>query len=381
MNSNINSSDSISDISNLNKSNKAQNSAKSSNNLDKFDQLEFEQFEQIGQTENRKSTSLSEESHTIEYKRKKQEDLVESNKIAIWTQHIIKDMDKFASAQSTIVFTVMAYFLGHNLNNFLFLFIIFTIYILIQRVIRWWVQGWLFYLLEFCYFGLVGHVIFLIFFPSNKIAWSIIYVCNTGNMAISIILFGKQASFNSCDHICSAWLHVMPLISSCAIRWRQYIYPLSILKSLTFKFVSIKKMEIFTLEDKFNYLVVYPFCFWLLWVVYYIIVFYFIFRRYINSYQTGLDDFKKMGKLAEFICGKPEKYTKVKYLLEHFLIFCLGLPIAYICYYSFIINVCWIIILLWILIWNAGKRQASYVERRVNEIIKEELKHRELKEH
>jgi len=155
---------------------------------------------------------------------KKQKHLIESNKVAKWTHDVLmKDMDKFASARSTIVFTVMAYFLGHNIDNFLWFFIIFTVYVLILRVVRWWIIGWLFYLFEFCYFGLIGSVVYVFFCPNNKEFWCCIYAISTGVMSISIILFSNQAAFNSTDHISSIWLHAMPLISSWAIRWRHYI--------------------------------------------------------------------------------------------------------------------------------------------------------------
>ena len=202
-------------------------------------------------------------------------ELIETNTIARWIHNVLmKEMDKFAYARSNIIFIVICYFLGHNLNNFLWLYIVFTCYIMILRMLRWWVLGWLLFLFEFCYLGLIGSVLYLLFFISSKEAWFCIYSASTGVMALAGVIFNNQAAFVSTDLICSCWLHAMPLITVWSIRWREYIYPASVLNSFTFKFIPLKDLELDSFEDKIKYLVICPYSLWLIWLVFYCTVFY-----------------------------------------------------------------------------------------------------------
>ena len=195
---------------------------------------------------------------------------------------------------------------------------------------------------------------------------------STGNMAVALVIFSNQAAFGSTDHISSAWLHSMPIVTAWAIRWKELIYSESILKAVTFNLLSSNEMLLTSNEERIRLMVINPILFWLSWATYYVIIFYIGFNGYIEDdrYPSGLDDFKKMGLKA--ICGDPEHNTKAKYLLQHLLLFLLSLPLAYISYHNFIFNTCYILVLMIIIMMNAGTQQAKILENKLQKKIEKE---------
>ena len=305
----------------------------------------------------------------------KRNTLIETNKLAGWTNDVLmKEMDKFAYARSMFLFSIVTFFLGNNLNMFLWFFIVITIYILILRIIRFWVKRWLLYLFEFCYFGLTWVVLYLVFYQHNKMVWTTMYVYSTGTMSVAIFLFNNQAHFDSTDHISSVWMHSMPLITCWAIRWKEIIYPEAVLKLLTFNLLSEKEMLITTNEERIRLLLVQPILFWLSWCAYYVIIFYIGFSSCIDnpSYFSGLTDFVGMGKKTEKLFGNPKEYTKIKYLLQHLLIFVLSMPLSWLSYHSFYFNTGYVITVILYLIRNAETQHNRILENKITARFMEE---------
>jgi len=312
------------------------------------------------------------ETHLKETKLNRRNSLLEKNKAAQWTNDVlIKEMDKFAFARSMFLFALMAFFLGNNLNVYLWSFIIITFYMLILRCVRWWTKRWLMYMFEFCYFGITCIIVYLIFYQHEKAFWCTTYVYSTGHMAVAIILFNNQARFSSTDHISSAWLHSMPILTVWAIRWKEVIYSKSLLlKGLHFNLLNADEMLLSSNEERVRLLLLYPLFFWVAWVVLYVIFFYFACNSLIQDdrYKSGLDDFKAMAEknsCIKCLVGDANENTKIKYLFQHLVTNIVSMPLAWFSYHNFYFNTAYILVLMIFLMWNAGKAQAAILEKHV----------------
>ena len=287
-----------------------------------------------------------------------------------WVDKVLmKQMDKFAYLRAITLCTLVAFFIGENLNVYIYLFIGITYYMLFLRVFRWIVKRWLLYMLEFCYFGLTFYTLFLLFAPENKTYWLLTFTYSCGNMALAIYVFNGSAQFSSTDHISSAWLHFAPMMTSWAIRWKHIIYknPGDINFIISDENMSIQTNEII------QYFIYYPVIFWCAWMLYYSVVLYYMLDHLIDKYDTGLTCFLSIMKGLKFIFKDNFSGIKWKYLLMHFVLFAIGIPISIICYFSFYFHCFYIILIIVILFYNAGVQQAILVKKLNDKKVKEKF--------
>ena len=279
----------------------------------------------------------------------------------IWSENVLmKQMDKFAYLRTIVIFTLVSFFIGENLNVYLYLFIGITIYMLILRFIRWTVKKWLLYMLEFCYFGITFFTYFLLFEPNNKSYWFINFTFSCGNMAIAAFVFNNSAQFSSTDHISSAWLHFAPMMTSWAIRWRHIIYKNP--NEITFNIISEEDMSLHN-EEIVKYFFFYPSILWFIWMIMYVLILYILLEPLISKYDTGLTCFLGLMKKFKFLFRDNFSGIKWKYLVLHFLLFVVGLPFAFLCYNYFYFHCFYILFMITILFHNASVQQSNYVEK------------------
>ena len=302
---------------------------------------------------------------------KKKNSLIESNPLAKWTQEVfMKEMDKFAYLRQNLIFALVFFFLGNNLNIYLYLFIGITIYMIVLRFIRWWVKTWLLYLFEFCYYGIASLIIYIWFFPNSQELFISTFSYSSGNMAIAAIIFSNSAQFGSTDHISSVWLHLTPIITCWCVRWREKIYSAEVLKFLKFDFVP--SHNILPTDKIPLYFFGYPLAFWGCWCIYYVLFFYIMCNSFAHKYENGITDFKGLMKKLSFIFRENYNGIKWKYLLMHFILFLVGIPFAILCYYSFLFHLIFILIVMCYVFYNAGVQQAKFVSKKVKDKAQEE---------
>jgi hypothetical protein len=300
----------------------------------------------------------------------KRPSLLENQIVKFWlSETIMKNMDKFNYARIMFIFSIIFFFLGRDLKIYTNIFIIITIYMLVIRAIRFYVKRWLLYFCEFCYFGISGLMLYLAFFQSNKIAWTIVYSYGTGNMALAVIILNNQALFTSSDHMASAWLHSAPLITCWAIRWRQYIY-----EKQFEGFISEANMYLNPTETVF-YLGIYPLVFWSCWAVFYTFLMNVIFAKfyYNPKYENCVNDFVQLverSKILNKLVKNPRSRTHPKYLVNHLVQYLIGLGISNLCYINFYINTIYVCLIIFYLYWSAGKSQQRYLEKKVTQTLK-----------
>ncbi len=290
--------------------------------------------------------------------------LVEENPVANWFHNVfMKTMDKYAFARAITIFCFCGFFLGNNLQIFLWLFIISTIYLLAYRLIRFWTKRYLLYLMEFCYFGsciLLAHLLFC----ENRIdIFSITFICNTGIMTTAVIVFNNQTPFNSTDHLTSSWIHTLPLITNWAIRWRHIIYGKETLEKLKFNLVTIGDIK-FEYNDLFYGLIYYPIIFWCLWALIYTICMGCLFKNYVddNRYFSGLVDFKSF-PINKKIFGDTNSFPISKYLFQHFFLMVLMFPLTIWCFYNYYVNTLYLVFIILFLGWNTARNNILHTEK------------------
>lgn len=254
-------------------------------------------------------------------------------------------MDKYAFTRALIIFTLVTFFLGNNLRIFLWLYLICTPYLFIYRVIRFWTKRYLLFILEFCYYGNIIFITFLLWFNDNEIIYSLIFIFSTGNMACSVILFNNQTPFNSTDHLTSCWMHSLQMLANWAIRWKHNIYLGETLKNLKFNFYDYGNIS-FEFNDFFKGLLIYPLIFWVLWALIYIIFMGLIFKSYVNDsrFNHGLIDFKNIVKNVT-ILGDINSNTIMKYIFLHFGYLCITTILALISFYNFYFHTVYVILI------------------------------------
>jgi len=315
------------------------------NSMEKENELEKKEKEE-------KTPNASTQNQTPSHIPRKQSLFERNKKTKFVYNHIMKRMDEYAFARSITLFAVLSFFLGNNLNIFLWCFIATSIYIMSYRIVRFWIRRYLLYLFEFCYFGFMLLMYFLLFDNKNMQIFSMCFICNTGLMTIAIVIFNNQTHFNSTDHLTSSWVHTLPLIVDWSIRWRHCIYPKETLEKLGFDFQDFSQIN-FEMNEVFYGLIIYPFLFWISWAFAYLILMCVIFKGFQEDsrYGDGLTDFVEFFKNKK-MCGNSKKCSILKYLFQHFLFFILGYPIAIFAFYNYYFNTIYLIFIMVFLAWN-----------------------------
>ena len=62
-------------------------------------------------------------------------------------KHFMSKMDQFTSVRSIFLVSILVFFLGNNLNYYLIVLFLIHSYLLIYRVIRFWIERWLMYMI------------------------------------------------------------------------------------------------------------------------------------------------------------------------------------------------------------------------------------------
>lgn len=301
---------------------------------------------------------------------KKRNSLVENNSLAKWVNDILmKKMDEYAYLRSMMALVILAFFLGNSLGVYLSLYVFFTIYLFALRIVRAWVKRWLLYLLEFCYYGCFSVVVYIIFFPNNKIVWSAVYICSTGVLTWAAFIFQNQARMDNSDHLISSYIHSFPMITVWAIRWKSVLYNLHLEKFVKYNLINFENLT-FENEENFIYLIICPIIFWIFWAAFYYISAKYFWEYFQNpKYYSGLIDFKNtVIKKVPKLYGNEENMLIEKYLITHFILYTTVMPISLLCYYSFYFNTFFLISTLTFLAWNAGRASRRAMERMLQKI-------------
>ena len=217
-------------------------------------------------------------------------------------------------------------------------------------------------MIEFCYYGNFLLICYITLYGQSHRLFYTVYVCSTGIMGIAIIIFKLQAQFNSTDHLTATYMHIFPMISVWAIRWRDKIYSVDTW-SAYFSFFEFNESEINT-DFYFNQ--IFPMLCWLAWGIFYLLLNSTVLSKYCKStqYESGIKDFLVTGKSLRFFLGDVAKNTLLKYIFIHLLCFISPMPIAWLSYKYFWFNTVYILLIILYLAINSARNNIRHLEKK-----------------
>ena len=176
-----------------------------------------EEIEKENKEKEKESELVAKDEKENQPKSKKQ--MFERNKKTKFVYNqIMRRMDNYAFARTICLYGLLCFYLGNNHDLFIWLFSILHIYVFLYRYLRFWVRRYLLYCFEFCYFGSLLTVFFILYDPKNMILFSTCFNCNTGVMTLAAVLFNNQSDFECTDQLTTSWIHTLPLIVDWSIR-------------------------------------------------------------------------------------------------------------------------------------------------------------------
>ena len=278
-------------------------------------------------------------------------------------QFVLK-MDEFTSVRSIFLLSILAFTLGNNLYHYLIALFIIHSYLLAYRIIRFWIERWLMYMIDYCYIGNILLIYFNLFARNNMDIFLSIYSMTSGIISLAIIVCDNHADITNTDYLTSCSIHTLPIATMWAVRWKHYLYD----NYMEYKGNIIDSENIkFQFDDIFLKVLFYPFLYWIIWAIIYFILNTKILRKYAYSdlYQGAVGDFYK-SKDFECLFGDHTKNTTIKYLMMHLIFLLMVTPISILNFYNFYFNTGYLAFMLIYL----GYNQTIKSKQELTKIIK-----------
>ena len=286
--------------------------------------------------------------------------------------HFMSKMDKFTSVRSIFLVSILAFTLGNNLYYYLIVLFLIHTYLLAYRVIRFWIERWLMYMIDYCYIGNILLIYFNLFARNNIDIFLSIYSMTSGVISLAVIVCDNHADLTNTDFLTSCSIHTLPLITMWAVRWKHRLYD----NYLEYKGNIIDTENIkFQLDDIFIKVLLYPFLYWIFWAIIYFILNTKILRKYAYSdlYQSAIGDFYK-SKDFECLFGDHTKNTVFKYLMMHLIFLLAVTPISILNFYNFYWNTGYLICIVIFLGYNQCVKSKLELTKIVKKAEKTEKK-------
>ena len=239
---------------------------------------------------------------------------------------------------------------------------------LCYRLIRFWIERWLMYMLDYCYIGNILLIYFNLFGRNNEDIFLSTYSMTSGIISLAVIVCDNHADITNTDFLTSCSIHSLPVTTMWAVRWKHRLYDNYM--DYKGKIIDTENIE-FHIDETFFKVLTYPFIYWIIWAVVYFILNTKILRKYAYSdlYQGAVGDFYK-SKNFECLFGDHTKNTTIKYLMMH-LIFCIGvIPIWMLNFYNFYFNTGYLIFILIFLGYNQAVKSKEELREIVNNAAK-----------
>ena len=283
-------------------------------------------------------------------------------------KNFVTKMDSFTSVRSIFFVSILAFTLGNNLNHYLIALFIIHLYMLCYRVIRFWIERWLMYMIDYCYIGNILLIYFNLFARNNKELFLSVYSMTSGIISLAVIVCDNHADITNTDFLTSCCIHSLPVTTMWAVRWKHKLYDNYM--DYKGKIIDTENIE-FHIDETFFKVLTYPFIYWIIWAFVYFILNTKILRKYAYSdlYQGAVGDFYK-SKDFECLFGDHTKNTTIKYLMMH-LIFCIAvIPIWMLNFYNFYFNTGYLIFILIFLGYNQAVKSKGELRQIVNNAAK-----------
>ena len=258
--------------------------------------------------------------------------------------NFMSKMDSFTSVRSIFLVSILSFSLGNNLYYYLILLFIIHTYLLTYRIMRYWVERWLMYMIDYCYIGNILIIYFNLFSRNNMNTFLSTYSMTSGIISLAIIVCDNHADITNTDYLTSCSIHTLPITTMWAVRWKHYLYD----NYLEYKGNIVDTENItFQFDEIFFKVLLYPFFYWIIWAIIYFILNTTILRKFAYSdlYQGAIGDFYK-SKDFEFLFGDHTKNTTIKYLMMHLIFLFMVTPISLLNFYCFYFNSAYLVFML-----------------------------------
>ena len=279
-------------------------------------------------------------------------------------KHFVSKMEKFTSVRSIFLVSILAFMLGYNLNYYLISLIIIHTYLLLYRCLRFWIDRWLMYLIEYCYIGNVFLIYFSLFDRNNMNVFLSTYSMASGIISLAVVACDNHADITDTDFVTSCSIHTLPVATMWAVRWKHYLYD----NYLEYKGSIVDTENIkFQFDETFFKILLLPYFYWIIWALIYFVLNTKILRKYAYSdfYESTIGDFYK-SKDFEFLFGDHTKTTTIKYLMMHLIFLFAVSIISVLNFYNFYFNTGYLLFIVFFL----GYNQSVKSRKEFNKIVK-----------
>ena len=289
------------------------------------------------------------------FKRKEQ---IKSN-----LKSLIGVFDSFTNARTTLFFVIIFYTLGRGLNMFVYTILLFYIYLLTFRLVRFWVKNSLMYMLDFVYFGNLFLIIFLLFYKNNENAFLAIFSISTGVIGLTNIVHKNKIELGNSDFLMNTFLDCIPALATSAIRWKHLIYKIPFNNFISLGYVRFKN------DTTLWKIILIPIALWFCWALIYLILNGKILRGFAYSYlyESSIFSFYHNNSF-EKILGDHKKYTIIKYLCLQFVLLLVSIPIVINCFYNPYFNLFYLIVMNLILGINTAISKKEQLRQMVTNV-------------
>jgi len=270
----------------------------------------------------------------------------------------VRQRDKFAFILGFLGNIYGFYTLGGSKCDF---YQFYTLMLVLLLAIRFFVYRFKrlhYYLLEFCYYGNLMFLIHLWFYPQSETLYVVCFAFSMGPLAFATIVLNNSLVPHSIDKQTSTFIHVMPALTTWAVRWE----PCSAMLPTTQTEVSLALYLLFcgTL--------------YLVWAIsYYVKVFVVsnskvVARDYETSYilimrRPGSVPFRLVTMLGQ-------SHGPFVYMSLHFCYFFTTTLISYLCYRSYYVHtVVAFGVYVWS-VWNGANYYMDYFSKHYEESLK-----------
>ena len=276
---------------------------------------------------------------------------------------LVNILDTFTNARTTIFFVVIFYTLGRGLNSFVYTILGIYLYLLTYRLIRFWVNKSLMFMLDFVYFGNVFLIYFLLFQKKNEDYFIALFSISNGVIALTNLDQKNKVDLGDSDFSINTFLDSVPALATSAIRWRHKIYNVDFDNFINFDYVPMK-------NDKTLWkIILMPIWLWFIWALGYLVLNGKILKKFAYShlYESSIYTFYHSDKLS-IILGDHKKYTIIKYLCTQLLLLIVSIPIVINCFYNPYFNLFFVFFINLVLGFNTARAKNEELKKMVKNV-------------
>lgn len=131
-----------------------------------------------------------------------------------------RKLDKFAYIVGTLIIVALTFFLGRYPNDHVYTFAsILVPALVIPRYAHYYINGWHFFLCDFCYMVNAVFIFFLMWSSKSQTLYITCYVFGNGPLALAIVAFRNSLVYHKIDYLTSLAIHAVPMVIMTHIRW------------------------------------------------------------------------------------------------------------------------------------------------------------------